>query len=34
MSAVDTERQLSTAKAVSEAIAQEMERDPARVRDG
>ena len=28
MSAVTTERQLSTAKAVSEAIAQEMERDP------
>ena len=29
MSTVITERQLSTAKAVSEAIAQEMERDPA-----
>ena len=29
MTAVDTERQLSTAKAISEGIAQEMERDPA-----
>jgi len=29
MTAVTTERQLSTAKAVSEAIGQEMERDPA-----
>ena len=29
MTALDTERQLSTAKAIAEGIAQEMERDPA-----